>query len=351
VNETPQRVIVVAGALTQPHWVPPTELKSSLKQLSRFDLTSTASDLPASTTTLPRELAHDRWLRLQPWPRGVSVAPGAMSAVRRLAPLVDDLSGWLLEPVHFHVAQDHIVLVAGAARDLDVPDARQLAEAIMPLLDEASLKLTVLNPRLWLLTPQDKPLQLDCASSDAAAGRNIAGYLPGGSDARQYRRLLNEIQMTWHEHPVNLRREASGELPINSVWLSGPVAPAALSAYKTAVTEGRYQVDETLLAARLRDDQGAWLDALQALDAKMHEWLTAATPPAILLCGDTSARWLQRKGGRLPASRQRLADGIAAVASRWASLVPGRAGRRQPREAEARAASVDPLVRIFTETA
>lgn len=273
-----------------------------------------------------------------------------MPAVRRLAPLVDDRPGWLLEPAHFHVAKDHIVLVAGAAKDLDLADARQLADSIMPVIEEASLDLTVLEPRLWLLTPRDQPLQLDCASFDAASGRNVEGYLPAGIHARQYRRLLNEIQMTWHEHPVNLRREATGDLPINSIWLSGPVTTAALCAWNRAVAEGLFEVDETLLAARLRDDQGAWLDALHALDARMHEWLTAANPPAILLCGDTSARWLQRSaGGKQSAIRLRLGEGVTSIVNRLSALLPGRAARRVPRNAQSPAASADPLVRMFSE--
>ncbi|MBA3477166.1 MAG: hypothetical protein H0T52_02020 [Lautropia sp.] len=295
----------------------------------------------------------------------MSIAPGAMSAVRRLAPLAGDLSGWLVEPVHFHLAKDHLVLLAGAAHDLDTADAGQLSASILPLLEEASFKLSILTPRVWLLSPQapspqapspqappeppEPSLQLDCASSDAAAGRNVEGYLPEGSDARRYRKLLNEIQMTWHEHPVNQRREREGRLAINSIWLSGPAEAPALAAWKRAVSEGRYEVDESLLAARLVDDRFAWLDAMQALDARMQAWLAAADPPAILLCGDTAVRWLQRsQTGRRAAARRAVGDAMNAFARRLRTLVPGQSGEGRGRTG-GRAAAVDPLVQMFSE--
>ena len=63
-----------------------------------------------------------------------------------------------------------------------------------------------------------------------AVGRRIDNYLPASSAAR---RLLNEIQMLFHAHPVNALREQRGQPAINSVWLWGegslPAAPAASS--------------------------------------------------------------------------------------------------------------------------
>jgi hypothetical protein len=46
-------------------------------------------------------------------------------------------------------------------------------------------------------------------------------FLPAGGDTAVHRNLLSEIEMALHEHEVNLAREASGQLPINSLWLWG----------------------------------------------------------------------------------------------------------------------------------
>src|SRR5690606_6966891 len=52
-------------------------------------------------------------------------------------------------------------------------------------------------------------------------GSDVAGALPSGAEAARWRRALTEVQMLLHEHPVNQRREARGELAVNSVWLWG----------------------------------------------------------------------------------------------------------------------------------
>ena len=349
-------VVVVAGALTQPHWVPPAELRARLARTAALaDLRAPAIDLAWQDEALPRELAHDRWMRQQlaPTLSLAPIAPGAMTAVRQLAVLSSvgaDAQGWLLEPTHFHLARDHLVLLAGAAQGLAQPQAQALAEAIEPLLAGDGMALTLASPTHWLLRQSERPWQLDCASADAAAGRNVDGYLPGGVDARRYRRLLNEIQMTWHDHPVNEQRTVAGELPINSVWLSGPVEASAIAAFREEVAGGRYRLEESLLGPRLRDDRHAWLDALQALDAQLHQWLTASPSTVILLCGDHDVRRLERgAAGGARRSRGTIAGGIDALLRRLrpTGTVAGRdAGPRAPADG---APIADPLARLFTE--
>ncbi len=46
-------------------------------------------------------------------------------------------------------------------------------------------------------------------------------YLPSGKAAAGHRKLISEIEMTLHEHEVNLRRAEEGLQPINSLWLWG----------------------------------------------------------------------------------------------------------------------------------
>jgi hypothetical protein len=53
------------------------------------------------------------------------------------------------------------------------------------------------------------------------AEMKLSDWWPQEDSLREWRRLLNEIQMVWHEHPVNLARAERGEVPINSLWLFG----------------------------------------------------------------------------------------------------------------------------------
>jgi hypothetical protein len=349
VDATDARVMVVAGALVPPGWLAPSDISSRLPMLSRLGVHAEPVALPAEDRTLPRELAHDRWLRRRLDAR--TIAPGAMSAVRRLAPHGEAFGGWLVEPVHFHLGRDHVILLAGAARDLSPEHAHALMGAIEPLLAGESLAMTVLDPETWLLAGRssDASLSLECASAEAAAGRNIEGYLPDGPDARRYRRLLNEIQMTWHEHPVNAEREARGSRAINGIWLSGPVSPPALAAWRAAQADGTARIDERLLEARLRDDRHDWLAALPAIEERLHADLSSQGASGILLCGDEESRWLRRGAGAGTlwpgAVARRLAGAVR-------SLLPRGGTSPSPASPRGRGAGApaDPLAAVFIES-
>lgn len=55
--------------------------------------------------------------------------------------------------------------------------------------------------------------------------------MPRGRDAPALRRLLTELQMLLHEHPVNVERLRRGLPEINAVWLHGAGAIGELQRY------------------------------------------------------------------------------------------------------------------------
>jgi hypothetical protein len=66
---------------------------------------------------------------------------------------------------------------------------------------------------------------------DAVLGRNLDPFLPEGEGKRQWRGLLNEVQMLCHGLAFNERREALGHAPLGGLWFSGGgVLPLARSA-------------------------------------------------------------------------------------------------------------------------
>jgi hypothetical protein len=129
---------------------------------------------------------------------------------------------WTMQPVHFHVARDHIVLTDPAHLSISQEEADALLASITPLFSELHWQIHAAQPQRWYVS-SPAPLQLNAASLEAAIGRNIDIYLPTGPDARQWKRLMNEVQMVWHTHPANAAREARGEMPVNSVWLHGGI--------------------------------------------------------------------------------------------------------------------------------
>ena len=83
------------------------------------------------------------------------------------------------------------------------------------------------------------PHALDFAARETAqlTGRDLFPFLPAGPDGAFVRRLLTELQMSLHEHPVNRARERAGHLAVNGVWLwGGGALDEAVSARVRATT-------------------------------------------------------------------------------------------------------------------
>lgn len=136
---------------------------------------------------------------------------------------------WLrADPVHLRVMRDRIVLADSSVLDLTRDEADALAKTIGAHFGTA-LNPQPLHPQRWYVRYAEAP-QLATTPLSLAVGCDIDPLLPQGPDALRFRTEMNELQMLLHEHPVNLAREARGELPVNSLWLWGggrlPVACA-----------------------------------------------------------------------------------------------------------------------------
>lgn len=127
---------------------------------------------------------------------------------------------WLrADPVHLGVMRDRIVLADSQALELDQAEADALVASIHGHFGDSFGPLA-LQPRRWYLRLPQAP-QMSTIPLSYAAGRDIDPLQPRGPDASRFRALLNELQMLLHDHPVNQRREARGQLPVNSLWLWG----------------------------------------------------------------------------------------------------------------------------------
>ena len=172
---------------------------------------------------------------------------GALAAVDLttvdLATNIDLKHWWRIEPVHYRLATDHIVLAQAGFSDLNRDDANELVTSLAALCDHFALSMTIADSGRWYL--QWAAQGLTTATSLAATGRNIDIYLPQNieknvekskkDDARLWRRIATEIEMTWFNHAVNQRRQHAGKLAINSVWLESACSLAVCPANKTNV--------------------------------------------------------------------------------------------------------------------
>ena len=126
------------------------------------------------------------------------------------------------DPVHLRFHQEHLILADSGSFDIAPDEAQALAgELNMHLADVGRFHVAAAGR--WYLQLADTLLadDFDAPPLSAVAGRSIEDLLTETSQARSLRKLLNEIQMLLHAHPINRQRENAGRLPINSLWLWG----------------------------------------------------------------------------------------------------------------------------------
>jgi hypothetical protein len=228
-------------------------------------------------------LPHEQWLAASPQDNSPAIAHALM---QQLGMSAEPGYWFVLEPAHFHVARDHLVLTDRRQLTLDDGTSRTLFDATHYLFEELGYALRYGDARHWLLRA-DAWSELRTCSPDAACGHNIDVWLPRGPGERDWRRLHNEVQMLWHTHAINDARELRGERRINALWLWGGSAglhgqaaqeqtqPAGLrelarcslgqsAAHITKDAELRLL--DTLIEPALAGDWSGWLAGMAELD-------------------------------------------------------------------------------------
>jgi hypothetical protein len=204
---------------------------------------------------VPRELPDETWLRrlfavddkdpIAAFALHAGSAPTAPDGLVNLdeTSLIDS-PHLLVRPVHLHVGLDHVVLAVPRANEIELDESRALADTANTLFAEDGLQWSPDTATAWTLRATseagrarlDAFAQLQCRSARLVDGRNIDAWQPIGEAARAWRALLNELQMLWHEHPVNLARERAGRPVLNSAWLEGRAGSARLRAFESVIT-------------------------------------------------------------------------------------------------------------------
>ncbi len=252
-----------------------------------------------------RVLPHETWLARTFGAAGTG-APLATAVMRGFG-LQPGAGHWfIVHPAHIQLARNHLVLADARRLRLDEADARTLFELAKPYFDE----LVWGDAETWFMRA-DAWQGLDTASPDAAMGSNLADWMPLGPTALAFKKLQNEIQMLWHEHPINLARQQRGLAPVNSFWMwggaglgdavpgeaasgaphlavadvaaaaPGSAVPSWLAALatpgaKVAPGDAGTIVLPHLIPMGAANDWGAWLGAMQQLEQTWFAPLLAA---------------------------------------------------------------------------
>lgn len=168
------------------------------------------------------------------------------------------------DPVHLRADQTRLLLFAADQLNITIDEAQALCEAFNRHCAADGLRLewpTTVRGYLHLRTPS----AVRTTPLEQAVGRSVDGLLPRGPDARRWHGFMNEVQMLFHDHPVNRAREARGQPMINGLWLWGGGRP--LNA--TASDWQRIWSDDPVLRGL------AWLNGINGSGTPVHAgvWL------------------------------------------------------------------------------
>lgn len=125
---------------------------------------------------------------------------------------------WMrLDPVHLQFHRDHLYLADSATLELEAADTQSLVATLNAHFSADGLHCLAPHPQRWYLRLPTAP-DLHTHPLEDVFGRRIDTRLPKGRDAPRWHGYVNEIQMLFHDHPVNQARETAGKAAVNSVW-------------------------------------------------------------------------------------------------------------------------------------
>ncbi|MBC3876871.1 hypothetical protein H8K38_03510 [Undibacterium sp. FT79W] len=284
--------------LILPFSIPPSGLENDLLKAMQ---TPALARLIASAKRMPlrnidpfsKALVHEYFLANELQGAHDCDPPVTLNRMRDMGLQPVDGRWFTLQPVHIHIARDHLVLTDQRRLDISEQESRVLFEIAKTATDEAGMTLQYGNASTWFLRA-DGWTGLKTASADAACGHNVDIWMPDGEHARAWRKLQNEIQMMWFAHTLNDEREAQGKKAINSVWLSGGAdtlmeqekrihtaqsfadllfAPDLQNTQnaqnKTTSTDTTCVLLEHLTESAINSDWGQWLTQMQTLE---NDW-------------------------------------------------------------------------------
>ncbi len=127
---------------------------------------------------------------------------------------------WLrCDPVHLYMRQNRMYL-SDATGAPTREESQTLVGALNAHFHEDGLLFFAGHAGRWYVR-SEMHTDLTTRPLSAALNRDIDSAMPTGPDSRHWRRILNEIQMLLHAHPLNAEREARGLPAFNSLWLWG----------------------------------------------------------------------------------------------------------------------------------
>jgi hypothetical protein len=283
--------LLVPGALLAPAIAP--QLTRALRLPGLAGQLALARAMPRDTAAAAadagqsalRQAPHWTWLarHFELDPAEVATAPYAWRAANaaHAAPLLPDPedSQWVAHctPVHMAIARDHFVVSDLGDAPLQTAESVELldlanevlaaeAQAASAPAGAGRLRLAQRRGQWFLLSP--RPLDIQAWPIDAVLGQSVQDRLPVGADARRWRILGNEIQMSWHASASTQARDAAGTRAANALWLHGGGVWRPLAPMPRMQLRADDAAAEAAVIAGWLDAAGAPLGTVPATDAQ-----------------------------------------------------------------------------------
>jgi hypothetical protein len=281
--------------LVLPFALPPPELAPDLIRALKTPalaalLSRTSSHQVTAADPAARALPHELWLA-----RALGLSDGrklALAAAAMRGYGLDPAGGnwFIVNPAHIEISRTFLMMSDSRRLGLVESHSRALFDSARPYFEDSGYTLVYGDALTWFMRA-DAWAALDTASADTATGMNLTDWMPLGERAIDYRKLQNEVQMLWHDHPANAEREARGFATINGFWPWGAGAVTATPAATLACADvppwlaglaGRHGTsfaqllaapgngtifcDGSLAEAALATDWAGWLQHMQRLE-------------------------------------------------------------------------------------
>lgn len=134
---------------------------------------------------------------------------------------VDSLHRYLLcRTVHLKADMHNALVIPLEKNSVNEDDSLLILEDLQAFFSE-DCDLSPLENGLWLMRLKH------CEPSDcyphylSVIGRKANQFIEQSKQALPWYKLMNEMQMFMHQHPINQNRLTTGLLPINSLWFWG----------------------------------------------------------------------------------------------------------------------------------
>jgi hypothetical protein len=182
--------------------------------------------------------------RLKPWQRGLLHAlqldegacpSAALSAVGAGITATDDSRDWLhAEPIHLAVGMKEVTLVPLTfTASLTKEERDALSTRLQEHITNEGFELRPTASSEWLVG-STRPFNVQSVCTEYAMRSEWNAVLPKGEGSGHIRRLMTELQMLLHDHPINEARALRNVPSVNALWLWGSgVAAAARKAGKS----------------------------------------------------------------------------------------------------------------------